>query len=239
MAPVDNEQTPIFSSKFIPFLFGKYPTFWTLAEASTDIEKTICSLIMAAYLVRGEYEDYEDATFSQSGANKLSFATFQALANYFSVFKTKPYLYSLVEIYTIALDYSSTKEATDLVKKMPHHPMDLSNDFRKALFLVQNRLIPETKGLSLGQFDILTSAFVYAAKAKQTFLINDNVCEGFNDIEERIIYAYIICNFAARSWDPKNGGTLSLTETAAQNFLKVLSRHKNFGSSIEWLALSC
>ena len=218
------------SQKLINDCLENYSAFQKLAEVGENFSHTARSLVIMDALISGDKSDYENIVTAQCGPDKLSFETFCRLSDHFYLFKIKPDLRQLLEIYIILDNYSRTYAAKSFLVNLPADQRQPKTREEMLLSLVRYEMVPEVARLNLSQLDKLRHALSY-----KQFITTGQPASGFGkaingkvptfeygDDEQRIVFASIICGLAGLAGTLNLGGSLTLTEEVASDLLFLM-----------------
>ena len=216
-------------AQFVEVFSNKYPTFKKMVESSKDLTRLIRSLMILDQLTDGTKADYIATVSYQDDDDHLTYETFSHLSEYFYLFKLKPQLYTLCEIYMIVECYSRLFPAAILEAKLPSESCEYKTNYGRALSHIENGLVAEVADLDLASFDQLRRIFRYAEQLElaTSDAAKPKIDPDFTEGERRVVFGSIICELAALVGCGISD-SLSLTESVANNLLYYIRNiHKS------------
>ena len=214
-----------YPQKFISDRIAKYAALQKLVESGEHFGHAARSLLVMDALVSGQKADYLRLVTNQCDIERLSFETFKSLSDHFYLFRVKPDLRELLEIYIVLDDFSKTHYANDFLKNLPEDQRHPASHEDMLLSLIKYGMIPEVEKLNLSQLDKLRNAIQYRKSilGYQKGKVDKPGVFEYGEDEQRIIFAGVICGIAGIAGCLNLSGSLVLTEETANLLLFLIN----------------
>ncbi len=226
-------QIPLPYITFVQIFYEKYPTYAKMVDRSINVTPLTRSLCMLDYLTEGTPSTYARIVEHQDEEDMMSYEAFSRLANYFYLFKQRPELFRLAELYLIYEYYGRTflaNEDYDLFSK--EEKADMTRYALTQKF-IEKGFLDEVHDMSLASFESLRRIFGYADQLERAYETGQKLASNpqLTEAERRVVFGGVVCEVASMVGCSIND-SLTLTESVASGFAFLLenSHDENFAS---------